>query len=179
VAVRLGNRDPRIAVGACDVIPTKQAVWRGHRRRYDALDHGGSLIFSGRFHRAPEEFATEETWPALYTRLDLAVALGELQRNIRPHEFGDYRFTEIWVQLEAVLDCRDLEAVGLSADSLLGTRDYPAGQELAAAAVELGVEGILVPSATRLGDNLMVVPHLVRVGSVLAVVQSIDPRLVK
>ncbi|HEY7032880.1 MAG TPA: RES family NAD+ phosphorylase [Thermomicrobiales bacterium] len=171
--------DPRSAVATCDVVQIKQAIWRGHRRRYDPLHHGGSLRVSGRFHRAPSEFSSEPTWPALYTGLDLAVVLGELQRNIRQEEFGDYRFTEIWAQLESVLDCRDLGALGLTFENLLGTRDYTLGQDLAAAAIDLGVEGMLVPSATRLGDNLIVFPHLVRTGSVLVAVRSIDPRLVK
>jgi hypothetical protein len=105
--------------------------------------------------------------------------LGELQRNIRPHEFGDYRFTEIWAQLEVVIDCRNPEALGLSPDRLLGARDYSAGQALAAAACQRGAEGVLVPSATRLGDNLIVFPHLLRSDSVLVVVRSVDPQLVK
>jgi RES domain-containing protein len=173
------NWNSRSAVASCDVVQIKNAIWRGHRRRYDALSHGGSLRISGRFHRAPAGSPGEQTWPALYTALDLAVALGELQRNVRQDDFGDYRFTEIWTQLEAVLDCRDLAALGVSFDEVLGARDYSVGQELAAAAVELGVEGMLVPSATRLGDNLIVFPHLVRTESVLVGVRSIDPRLVK
>jgi hypothetical protein len=171
--------EPRLAVASCDVIQLKQSIWRGHRRRYEALDHGGSLRQSGRFHRAPSDFPAEQTWPCLYTALDLAVALGELQRNIRPHEFGDYRFTEIWAQLEAVLDCRDLAALALSIEDLLAARDYSVGQALAAAACDLGVEGLLVPSATRLGDNLIVFPHLLRPESVLVAVRAIDPRLIK
>lgn len=109
----------------------------------------------------------------------MAVALGELQRNVRSHDYGDYRLTEIWVQLEAILDCRDTDFLGLSLDNLLNDRDYPPGQTVAAAAIDLGAEGILVPSATRLGDNLIIFPRLVRPSSVLAVVRSIDPHLIK
>jgi RES domain-containing protein len=160
-------------------VPIKQAVWRGHRRQYEALDHGGSLRGSGRFHRAANEYPADRSWPALYTALDLAVALGEVQRNTHGKRWHAYRFTEIWAQLEAVLDCRDLALLDLGEDDLLNDLDYSLGQDLAAAAIELGVEGLLVPSATRLGDNLIVFPHLVRTGSVLVAVRSIDPRLVK
>ncbi len=139
--IRIGDWDPRLAVASCEVIQVKQAIWRGHRRRYDPLDHKGSLRISGRFHRAPTEYPAEQTWPALYTALDLAIAMGELQRNIRLHEFGDYRFTEIWAQLEAVIDCRKPDTFGLSLDDLLDDRHYVVAQELAASVVELGVEG--------------------------------------
>ncbi|MEA2598049.1 MAG: hypothetical protein QOF01_4518 [Thermomicrobiales bacterium] len=69
--------------------------------------------------------------------------------------------------------------LGLTEDDLLNDVDYSVGQALAAAAVELGFEGMLVPSATRLGDNLIDFPHLVRSDTVLVAVRSIDLHLVK
>ena len=101
------------AIARCDVQALKQAAWRGHRRRYAALDHGGSVLLSGRFHQAIDAFPANACWPVLYLALDL------------------------------------------------------------------GVEGMLVPSATGLGDNLIVFSDLIRPGSVLVEVRSIDPNLIK
>ncbi|MGH2534991.1 MAG: RES family NAD+ phosphorylase [Thermomicrobiales bacterium] len=171
--------NPRRAVESCDIVSLKQAVWRGHRRSYDALDHTGSLLRSARFHRAPQEFAAQPTWPALYTALDLAVALGEMQRNVDPDALRHYRFTELWVQLEAVVDCRDLAALGLDLADLFDDVDNSTPRTLASAAVGLRVEGMLVPSATLMGGNLIIFPHLVRSSSVLVPVRSIDPMLAK
>jgi RES domain-containing protein len=171
--------DARYAVASGLIIPVKQAVWRGHRRRYAAIDHGGSLRSSARFHRAPADFPSGPSWPALYTALDLAVALAELQRNIPADELDEFRFTEIWAQLEAVLDCRDLDSLGLAEVDVFDDEDFETPQAVAGAAIERGVEGILVPSASRLGDNLIVFPKLLRSTSVLVEVRSIDPVLVK
>jgi hypothetical protein len=172
--------DARRAVVRADVAPIKQAVWRGHRRRYDALDPSGSLLRSGRFHRARDQFPEGPTWPALYTACDLAVALGEIQRSIvRQDDLTDFRFTEIWVQFDRVLDCRNLAELETRDEELFDDFDYTSGQALARAALDRGVEALLVPSATRLGDNLIIFPHLRRPGSVLVEVRSIDPNLVK
>jgi RES domain-containing protein len=171
--------DPQRAVDAGIIIPVKGAVWRGHRRRDAAIDHGGSLRSSARFHQSAKDFPNGPTWPALYTPFDLAVALGELQRNIRSEEIDQYRFTEIWVQLEEVLDCRDLDALGLVEADLFDTTDFETPRALAAAAIDRNIEGIVVPSASRLGDNLIIFPHLVRARSVVVEVRTIDPVLTK
>ena len=105
--------------------------------------------------------------------------MGEIERNRRTAPLGAYRFTEIWAQLEAVLDCRDLQALHVTEADLLDDTDYSTPQALARAARDFGVEGMLVPSATRLGDNLIVFPDRVRAGSVLVEVRSIDPNLSK
>jgi RES domain-containing protein len=172
--------DARRAVARADIIPIKQAVWRGHRRRYGALDPGGSLLKSGRFHQAGDQFPNGPTWPALYTACELAAALGEIQRSIvQQDDLISYRFTEIWAQLERVLDCRDLDAIGVRFDDIFDDYDYSLGQQLGRAATDQEVEALLVPSATRLGDNLVIFPHLVRRRSVLVEVRSIDPNLIK
>jgi len=172
--------DARRAATAADVIPFKQAVWRGHRRRFGALDPGGSLLRSGRFHQAIDQIPNGPTWPALYTACDLAGALGEIQRSIvRQDDLIEFRFTEIWAQLERVMDCRDIDAVGLRFEDLFDDYDYAPGQALGLAAIEHEVEALLVSSATRLGDNLIVFPQLLLPGSVLVEVRSIDPNLVK
>ncbi|HEY7031146.1 MAG TPA: RES family NAD+ phosphorylase [Thermomicrobiales bacterium] len=172
--------DAELAVASADIIPFKQAVWRGHRRRYQPLDPSGSLRRSGRFHRATDQFPSNQTWPALYTACDLATALGEIQRSIvRQDDLIDMRFTEIWVEFDSVVDCRDLGALGLRFDDLFDDFDYGRGHALALAALGRQAEGLLVPSATRLGANLIIFPHRQRSRSVLVEVRSIDPRLVK
>jgi RES domain-containing protein len=172
--------DARLAVASAEAIPFKQAVWRGHRRRFNALDPGGSLLRSGRFHRARDRFPNGPTWPVPYTACDLAIALGEIQRSIvRQDELTDFRFTEIWVELESVLDCRDIDLLGIRFEDLFDDFDYALGQTSAWAAAEREVEALLLPSATRLGDNLIIFPHLQRPDSVLVEVRSIDPHLVK
>lgn len=90
---------------------------------------------------------------------------------------NEYRLSEIAVVLSAVIDCRDLTALGIASDTLLIDLDYSASQHLSAAAIGLGAEGILVPSATRLGDNLIVFPDNLRPESRLDIVGSRDPVL--
>src|SRR5215211_4553539 len=128
------RRPFRQSLADCPVVPIKQAVWRGHRRHYEALDHAGSLLGSGRFHRAANEYPSDQSWPALYTALDLAVALGEVQRNTHGKRWHEYRFTEIWTQLEVVFDCREMHLLGIAEDDLLNNLDYSTGQALAAVA---------------------------------------------
>lgn len=163
------------AIASCPISPIHQAVWRGHRAKYDALDSSGSRLVSGRYHVAPNDASGGRSWAALYTSVDLAVALGEIQRNIKLSGLRDYRFTEIRVQLEAVVDCRELSEIQL----LLDDHVYSSGQAIAVAAIDARAEAILMPSATRLGDNLIIFPDSIRVASVIQVVRFIDPRLDK
>jgi hypothetical protein len=88
-----------------------------------------------------------------------------------------YRISEIEVELEMVIDCREIAALGISLDHLLNDLDYTVSQRLGAAALAMGAEGLLVPSATRLGDNLVVFPTQLRPDSRLDVVSSRDPLL--
>jgi RES domain-containing protein len=171
--------DAPSAIEACPITSLKQAVWRGHRSKYDALDASGSRLVSARYHIAPPDASSGRSWPALYTALDLAVALAEVQRNIQISALKDYRFTEIWVRLEAVFDFRDLYSLGLTADQLLDDHDYTLAQSIALAALDAGAEAILVPSASRLGDNLILFPDQIRSASVIQEVRFIDPHLVK
>ena len=81
-------------------------VWRFHRRRYAAADPGGSLLVSGRYHCASDQFAEEQTWPALYLALSAEVALGEILRHISPEllaNLNEYRVSELEVEMENVL----------------------------------------------------------------------------
>ncbi len=88
-----------------------------------------------------------------------------------------YRISEIDVELNAVIDCREIAALGICLDALLNDLDYTVPQRIAAAALATGAEGLLVPSATRLGDNLVVFPDQLHPDSRLEIVGSRDPVL--
>jgi RES domain-containing protein len=172
--------DAHAAIATLNPRRWKGQAWRFHRRHYDALDSAGSLLVSGRYNRGSDQFPEDQTWPALYLALRPETALGEIVRHVTPElldKLNDFRMSELEVELEAVLDCRDAAAFGLAADDLIRDYDFEATQELAAAAIARDAEGILVPSATGLGDNLIVFPAQLRGTSKLAVVESRDPRL--
>lgn len=177
---RSGGWDPATRLARLKVTPWKGRAWRTHRRKYAGTDHGGSLLVSGRYNRGSDQFADDETWPALYLALQPETAIGEIVRHIAPDSIGrlkDLRLSEIDVRLEAVIDCRDAVALGLTADDLIQDYDFHLAQELAAGVIARGAEGIIVRSATDLGDNLIVFPHCLRSRSNLKVVGSRDPKL--
>lgn len=148
-----------------------------HDRTFEATSFGGALLYSARYHRAPDLFPPDQTWPALYLALAPETSLGEVYRHIVPQRMqriNDYRLSELRVTLSHVLDCSDVKALGLDRDALLDDTDFVVGQELAAAAVARDSEAILVPSATRLGDNLIVFPYNLRPTSHLQAVGSRD-----
>lgn len=170
----------RTAVANLRPGPWRGQAWRLHRRTYGATDSGGALLVSGRYHRASDQFPRSEVWAALYLALSPEVSLGEILRHFSPQlllQLNEYRLSELEVELEAVLDCRDAAAFGLSPDNLTRDYDFAITQEIAAAAIAQGAEGILVRSATGLGDNLVVFPAQLHSTSRLAVVGSRDPRL--
>jgi hypothetical protein len=122
----------------------------------------------------------ERAWPALYLALGPEVCLGEVIRHVTPDTLrylNDYRLSELDVQLSAVLDLRDVSGLGLTPEALLHDSDYRVTQALGAAALAVGSEGVLVPSATKLGDNLVVFTSSLRPGSWLEVLGSRDARL--
>ena len=169
-----------MAVASRPLGPWRGTAWRMHARRYAPLDPGGALLFSGRYHRGRDRFPPDETWPALYLALGPEICLGEVLRHLTPERLSrlnDYRLSEIALDLTATLDCRDATAFGLPHDALLHDTDHRVTQELAAAAVAHGVEGLPVPSATLLGDNLVVFPASLGSGSRLEAVAARDPRL--
>jgi len=134
---------------------------------------------SGRFHRATDRSSPVDSWPALYAALDLTTAIGEMVRARKPGDLRGVRFTEIEVDLSAVADCRDPDAVEIDVVRLFADWDFTLGQALAKQARADGAEALLVPSASDLGDNLIVFPDRLRSTSTLTVVRSVDPRLIK
>ncbi len=110
------------------------------------------MRFSGRYNRGSDQFPEDQTWAALYLALSAEVALGEILRHISAEllaNLNEYRVSELEVETEAVLDCRNAAALGLDPDDLVHDYEFEITQELAAAAIARDAEGILVPSATR------------------------------
>jgi hypothetical protein len=87
------------------------------------------------------------------------------------------RLTTLSITIEALLDCRDPTSMGLVRDDLLHDTDYRTTQQIGAASVARGVEGIIVPSATLLGDNIVLWVSQMRPSSRIDVIRSEDPRL--
>ena len=167
----------RAAVAARPLVPWHGPTWRYHRERWPALDDGGSARVSGRYHCAPDQFPPARTWRALYLSLAPEVALGEAVRN-GLIKAGDYRLTEVWVELQAVLDLRDPAVIGLRSAELCDDLDRRLPRIVAMLARRRGAEGLLVPSATNLGHNLIVFTNQLWPGAVLRVVGSRQPRLI-
>lgn len=170
----------RDALAALELKSWAGHAWRFHRRRYEPTDASGSLLVTGRYHRGTDQFAEGAAWPALYLALGADVAIGEILRHIAPDslaDLNDYRITELDVELESTADVRNPTRVGLDIESLVDDYDFDVTQQLAAAAIERGAEGLLVPSATRLGVNLIIFPARLHTESRLVVIDSRDPRL--
>ena len=118
--------------------PWRGRAWRFHRRSYGATDSAGSLLVSGRYHRARDQFSGPHGWAALYLALAPEVSLGEILHRLSPEtmaDLNDYRLSELEVELAAVLDCRDAAALGLSANDLIRDYDFTVTQRIAAAAM--------------------------------------------
>ena len=172
--------DAAAALEAAPVVVWEGHLWRMHKRRYRAADPGGARLVSGRYNRGLDRFPKEETFPALYLATGPEICLGEVYRHLTPEllpSLNDFRLSEISASLQEIADCRDPSALGLISGDLSHDTDYRATQALGAAANSLGLEGLLVPSATGLGDNLVIFPQNLRAGSRLTVVSGRDPRL--
>jgi RES domain-containing protein len=162
------------------VVSWKGRLWRMHKRRYRAADPGGARRVSGRYNRGLDRFPEAETFSALYLATAPEICLGEVYRHITPEllsSLNDFRLSELSVSLQELVDCRDQEPLGLNTGDLVHDTDYEATQALGAAANSSGLEGLLVPSATRLGDNLIIFPQNLLADSRISVVSSRDPRL--
>ena len=102
--------DEGAAIEACPVGTWEGSVWRIHKRRYAATDPGGARKVSGRYNRGLDRFPEAESFPALYLATGPEVCLGEVYRHVTPKllpSLNDYRLSELFVRVEAVLDRRD------------------------------------------------------------------------
>ncbi len=172
--------DAAAALAARPAVGWEGRLWRMHKRRYRAEDPGGARLVSGRYNRGLDRFPEGEIFPALYLATAPEICLGEVYRHVTPEllpSLNDFRLSELSVSLHRVADCRDPSALGLTLDHLSHDTDYEATQSLGAAAHSLGLEGLLVPSATGLGANLILFPQNLPQGSRLTVVSGRDPRL--
>ena len=136
---------------------------------YLPLSGEGARIHGGRWN-PPDSF------PTLYTALTRETMLDELDRAARrqglrvadllPRVEVRYR-----VRLQRLLDLRDADAlasVGLK-EADLAADNWTACQVVGEAAHQVGVEGILAPSATSDGDVLVVFLDQIALGSTLEV----------
>ncbi len=197
------------AVVNCAVIPWQGRVWRGHARRFAPTDWQGSLLFSGRFNRGQDRLLpATQVWPVLYLALNRDAVLGEIMRHfvsnipsqlaaalvanpsltapeIVEHVrsllsgLNDRVISELSIELSHVLDCRDVNALGLAPPrvqpaDLYHDTDYTIGQELAAAVIDRGCEAMLIPSATGFGDSLIIFPRSLQPASLIRVVDTVD-----
>jgi RES domain-containing protein len=172
------------AVGAIADLPFiswQGSAWRMHKRKYPAADPGGSLKISGRYNRGLDKFSPDRVWPALYLSTRAEVCLGEVLRHVSsPAQLAAlnaYELSELRLELHAMLDCRDVLALGLGPPDLLHDTDYDIPQNLAAAAMDRSAEALLVPSATQLGENIIVLAARLRPDSVVELVSSRNPQL--
>jgi RES domain-containing protein len=172
--------DAATALAVHPVVPWNGRLWRMHKRRYRAEDPGGARLVSGRYDRGLDRYPEAEAFSALYLATAPEICLGEVYRHVTPEllsSLNDFRLSELSVSLQELADCRDQASLGLSIGDLVHDTDYEATQALGAAANSRGLEGLLVPSATRLGDNLIVFPQNLLADSRIAIVSSRDPRL--
>jgi RES domain-containing protein len=173
-------QDPVHLLGTIAASPWAGETWRNHGRRYGATDPGGSRLVSGRYHRAPDRFPNDPCWPALYLSLSNGGAIAELTRRLEPTTLtglNNRRLTRIRVSLSVVLDLRDPSVLGLTLAALIDDYDYSITQALAAAALQRGVEGLLVPAASLVSANLVVLIDNLLPASAIEPLDAVDPRL--
>ena len=137
------------------------SVWRVHWREVAPIDWSLSLRTTGRYHRGLDLFPSDQAFPALYTSLAPEIAIWEMVRRSAARNLAYLRnnvLSELTVELTRVLDLSEPTTVGLAPAALLGDDPTPC-QELAAAALDDGLEGLLVPSAALPGFNLVILPR--------------------
>ena len=107
-------------------------------------------------------------------------ALAELIRWMEPTSpaaLNNRRLTRIRVSLNIVLDLRDPTVIGLSLTDVIDDHDYTITQAVAAAALDRGIEGLIVPAASLVSPNLVILVENLSVTSRLEPLDWIDPRL--
>lgn len=185
MAVPGGSEAARLAAGP----PARRftgILWRWHHRSRDPLSSRGSELTSGRYHRARAQAGTGPIWPALYLGLDTGSVLAEAIRYLGPDgpkSTLGRRLTRIEVALSRIVDLRDLARYGWPLDDLIQDRDWSIPhdptltQRIGLAALGLGIEGLIVPAASRVGANMVILVSNLSPDSSLSVLDAIDPKL--
>jgi RES domain-containing protein len=164
------------AVAAASARRFRGTAWRVHWREVAPTEWSLSLRTSGRYHRGLDLFPPDQAFPALYTSLAPEIAIWEMVRRSAARNLAYLQnnvLTELAVDLGRVLDLSDPAIVGLTPADLTGSDQRPC-RALAAAAVALGYEGLLVPSAALPGLNLVILPRDVPEPPRLRVVRSTE-----
>ena len=168
--------DAKQAVAAVLSRRFRGTVWRVHWREVAPTDWSLSLRASGRYHRGLDLFPPEQAFPALYTSFAPEIALWEMVRRSAARNLAYLKnnvLSELEVDLARILDLADPPTVGLTEADLTGP-NHQRCQELAAAALARGYEGLLVPSAALAGLNLVVLPRNLPELSRLRAVRSVE-----
>lgn len=162
-----GDWDAEAPVDACPVVGWEVSVWRMRRRKYAAMDPAGSRIVSGRYNRGLDRFPEDQVFPTLCLSTIPEICLGEMYRRVTlelPPSLNDYRLSELTVRLQAVVDCRDSNLVGLSFEDLVHDTKQETTQGVGAAVFARGLER----DPHGLGNNLIVLPARLGTGSRIA-----------
>lgn len=164
---------------AVAAVPSRRfrgAVWRVHWREVVPTDWTLSLCTSGRYHRGLDLFPPDQAFPALYSSLAPEIAIWEMVRRSAAQNLAYLKnnvLSELEVELGSVLDLSDPATVGLTLADMADSDQQPC-QELAAAAMARGYEGLLVPSAALPGLNLVIIPRSLPEPPLIRVLQSTD-----
>jgi RES domain-containing protein len=152
----LDQRDLYNAIDTLGGVAVKLQAYRQVSESRDCLSGEGARRFGGRWN-PPASF------PTIYTSLELATAIAELERLMQRQgrtlrDLLPRRICEIDAVFSSVLDLRtsdSLAAVGLNLD-LVRRNDLARCQTVGQAAHQLGFEGIVMPSASESGTNLAI-----------------------
>lgn len=174
------------AIAHLDVDGWAGDAWRWHAAHRDASSSRGSELVSGRYLRARPQDPSGIVWRALYLGLTTGACLGEAIRYLGAtgaKATRGRRLTRLRVRLRKVVDLRDVRRVGVTLNDLTQDQDWsiphPATitQQLALAALQRGIEGLLVPAASLVDDNLVVLIDNLAPTSSIDIVSHVDPKL--
>lgn len=184
------RRSARRALAAIEPISWRGTVWRSHGLDiqasrvagrpiyYDPASDGDSRKTSGRYHRARDRFPRARVWPALYTSLTDGGCIAEAVRHAGSLEaLVGLRISSIDVTLSMVLDLTEPHRYGLTLHDVIDDLDYRVTQAIGLAALQRGVEGLLVPAASLVTINLVILTENLSTDSIIEPRSSIDPRL--
>ena len=131
-------------------------VHRSHRPTQMGADARFSILSGGRWNIGLGDPDGRRPFPALYTATSSLISTWERLRHLDEHSVDTMKtslrtaLSRLEVMLPSVLDLRSPKQLGVDPDVLLRS-DYEISQEIAAAAYDEGLAGLLVPTATGLG----------------------------